>query len=124
MRSLLADIVLVLHFALAMFIVVGLAAIWLGGLLPWRWIRDFRFRIAHIATISFVALEGVLGITCPLTAWEDRLRQSAVGASFVARWLQRLLYYDLPEWVFAVVYVGMAIVTAVTWIYGPPQRDR
>ena len=121
MRLLLADIVLVVHFGLAMFIVVGLAAIWLGAARQWRWVRNFRFRITHIAAICVVALEGVLGVTCPLTLWEDWLRQSGAEPSFIARWVQRLLYYDLPEWVFAAAYLGMAAVTALTWLYVRPQ---
>ncbi|RPI45306.1 MAG: DUF2784 domain-containing protein [Betaproteobacteria bacterium] len=124
MRVLLADIVLVLHFGLALFIVLGLAAIWLGAFRNWRWVRNVRFRIAHIAAITVVALEGALGIACPLTLWEDRLRQSAGEPSFVARWVQRLLYYDLPEWVFAVAYIAMAVATAITWVYVRPGRNR
>jgi len=124
MRLLLADIVLVVHFCLALFITMGLANIWLGRALGWAWIRNARFRLAHIGAISIVALEGLLGITCPLTLWEDALRGSASDTSFVARWIGRLLYYDLPEWVFASAYVGMAIATALTWRFIPPRRAR
>ncbi len=122
MRLLLADIVLVVHFGLALFITAGLANIWLGRALGWAWIRNLRFRLAHIAAISIVALEGLLGITCPLTLWEDALRGSASDTSFVGRWIGRLLYYDLPEWVFAWAYVCMAIATALTWRFVPPRR--
>ena len=124
MRLLLADIVLVVHFGLAIFIVVGLASIWLGAARQWRWVRNLRFRITHIAAICVVALEGVLGVTCPLTLWEDWLRQSGGEPSFIARWVQRLLYYDLPEWVFAAAYLGMAAVTVLTWLYVRPQTSR
>ncbi len=124
MRLLLADIVLVVHFGLALFITAGLASIWLGRALGWAWIRNPRFRFAHIGAISIVAVEGLLGITCPLTLWEDALRGSASDKSFVARWIGRLLYYDLPEWVFASAYVGMVIATALTWRIVPPRRPQ
>ena len=39
---LLADVVLVLHFAYVLFVVGGLVAIWLGCALGWRWVRNFR----------------------------------------------------------------------------------
>ncbi len=122
MRLFLADLVLVLHFCVAAFIVVGLAATWLGVWREWKWVRNFAFRSAHLVAIGFVAVEGLLGLTCPLTAWEDWLRRGGGESSFVARWVQRLLYYDLPEWMFAVAYVAMAIVTAITWMLAPPVR--
>jgi len=122
MRMLLADVVLVLHFGIAAFIVDGMAAIWLGVWRRWDWVRNYRLRLAHLAAIGFVAVEGVLGITCPLTVWEDWLRRGGGESSFVARWVQRLLYYDLPEWMFAVAYVVMALLAALTWRLAPPMR--
>jgi hypothetical protein len=122
MRLFLADVVLMLHFCLAAFIVVGLAATWLGAWRGWRWVQNYGFRLAHLVAIGFVALEGVLGLTCPLTLWEDWLRRGGGESSFVARWVQRLLYYDLPEWMFAVAYVVMAVLTIITWVLARPLR--
>ena len=124
MRPLLADIVLVLHFGLATFIVVGLAATWLGAWLQWRWVHNVGFRTVHIVAIGVVALEGALGITCPLTLWEDSLRQGSGGKSFVGRWIQQLLYYDFPEWKFTITYLALAAITAVAWFVVPPRRSR
>jgi hypothetical protein len=122
MRTFLADAVLIVHFAIAAFIVAGLGLTWVGAACGWRWIRNFPFRLAHLAAIVFVALEGLLGITCPLTLWEDSLRQASGGESFVARWVQRLLYYELPEWMFTSAYVAVALATALTWRQLPPRR--
>jgi hypothetical protein len=124
MRLLLADIVLLLHFALAAFIVVGLAATWLGAWLHWRWVRNAWFRTVHILAIGVVALEGALGMTCPLTLWEDSLRQDSGGESFVGRWVQQVLYYDFPEWIFTLTYLALAAITAIAWIVVPPRRVR
>lgn len=121
MRTLLADIILVLHFAIAAFIVGGLVLTYLGAALGWQWIRDIRFRLAHLAGITFVAAEAVLGIVCPLTLWEDALRYGSGDRSFVARWVSRLLYYDLPEWGFTAAYVAAAFATAVAWWLVPPR---
>jgi len=122
MRAFLADAVLVIHFALASFIALGVVAIWLGIWRRWRWILSFRLRLLHLAAIGFVALEGMLGIACPLTVWESWLRQDAGERSFVGRWVQRALYYDLPEWFFVAIYVSAAAITALAWIIAPPQR--
>jgi hypothetical protein len=122
MNPLLADVVLVVHFAFVLFVVGGLALTWIGGAAGWQWVRGFWFRAAHLAAIAFVAAEGLLGIWCPLTLWEARLRGVGVEKSFVAGWIHRVLYYDLPEWMFTVAYVLFGAVVALTWWRIPPKR--
>jgi len=123
MRSLLADSILVVHFAIAAFIVLGLVLTWIGAALHWRWVRSFWFRLTHLAAIACVALEALLGITCPLTLWEDALRQVSGEPGFIARWVRRALYYEFPGWVFTSAYVGFALVTMATWFALPPRRS-
>jgi hypothetical protein len=119
-----ADIVLAVHFAFVAFVVGGLAAIWIGAALGWRWVRSFRFRVAHLAAICFVAAEAVLGIMCPLTLWEDALRGRASEMGFIARWIRGIMYYDLPLWIFTLAYVAFAIVVALTfWVVPPARRN-
>ena len=78
--------------------------------------RNRAFRIAHLAAIVFVAVETLLGFTCPLTLWEDVLRTTGRGErSFIGRWLAWLLYYDLPEWVFATAYGAFALAVVWAW---------
>jgi polyferredoxin len=117
-----ADALLVLHFFIAAFIAGGLPLIWLGAALGWRWVRDPWFRYAHLAAIALVAAEALLGIACPLTVWEDLLRGGVQTESFVARWVQRLLFYRAPEWVFATAYALWAAATLVTLRLVPPRR--
>jgi polyferredoxin len=120
----LADIVLVVHFAFVAFVVGGLAAIWLGAALGWRWIRNFKFRVAHLAAIAFVAGEALLGVMCPLTVWEDTLRGRASDMSFIARAIRGVMFYELPPWVFTVAYVVFAVVVALTLWLIPPRGRR
>jgi len=122
MNSLLADVVLVIHFAFVLFVVGGLALIWIGAAAGWDWVRAFWFRTAHLAAIAFVAAEGLLGIWCPLTLWEAQLRGVGAEKSFIAAWIHRLLYYDLPEWVFTIVYVLFAMLVAATWWWIRPGK--
>jgi len=124
MSSILADVVLIVHFAFVLFVVGGLAAIWAGAAAGWRWVRNFRFRVAHLAAIGFVAAESLLGIWCPLTVWEDALRGRNTEMSFVARWVHRVLFYQLPEWVFTTAYVLFALAVALTWRLVPPHARR
>ena len=120
-----ADALLVLHFAIVLFIVGGLVLVWLGAALGWRWVRNPWFRYAHLGAIAFVALEALVGMNCPLTEWEDALRGGTRAESFVGRWVQQLLYYRAPEWVFTTIYVAWAAATLVTlWLVPPRARRR
>ena len=117
-----ADVLLVVHFAIAAFIVGGLLLIWLGAALDWRWVRNPWFRYVHLAAIVFVAGEALIGMACPLTVWEDALRGGVRPESFVGRWVRQLLFYQAPEWVFTVAYAAWAAASALTLVLVPPRR--
>ena len=117
-----ADALLVVHFAIASFIVAGLILVWLGAALGWTWVRSPWFRYLHLGAIAFVAAEALLGVVCPLTLWEDLLRGGVRPESFVARWVHRLLYYRAPEWVFTSAYVLWTLATLLTLRLVPPRR--
>jgi Protein of Unknown function (DUF2784) len=117
----LADAVLIVHVLFVLFVVGGFALI-LAGAGRWSWIRNRTFRISHVAAIVFVAAEALLGVTCPLTRWEDTLRATGHDErSFIGRWLAWLLYYDLPEWVFALAYAAFALAVIGCWWVVPPR---
>jgi hypothetical protein len=121
---LLADLLLVFHFSIAAFIVLG-ADPGLDRRLPgWRWVRNPWFRYLHLAAIAFVAAEALLGIACPLTVWEDLLRGGARPETFRRRWVYRLLYYNAPEWVFTALYAAWAAATLLTLRFVPAQAKR
>ena len=123
MNALLADVVLIVHFAFVLFVTGGLVAIWIGAAAGWRWVRNFWFRVTHLAAIVFVAAEALAGVWCPLTVWEAQLRGVQAKKSFVALWIHRLMYFELPEWVFATAYVSFALAVAATFYYAPPHRN-
>ena len=123
---LLADVILVLHFAYVAFVVGGLAAILLGIGLRWQWVRNFWFRAVHLAMIGIVVLESLCGILCPLTDWEDRLRElggapNEPGTSFIGRWAHDLLFVDLPASALVPYYCLFGLAVALTWILAPPR---
>jgi len=117
----LADAVLIAHVLFVLFVVGGFALI-LAGASRWSWIRNRIFRVMHVAAIVFVAAEALLGVTCPLTRWEDLLRATGrEERSFIGRWVARLLYYDFPEWVFAIAYCAFALAVGWAWRAIPPR---
>jgi polyferredoxin len=120
----LADFILVVHFLFALFVVGSLPLIWIGAWMGLGFVRNLRFRLAHLLAILFVAGESLIGMVCPLTSLEDALRGTGNAASFVQRWLQRILYYDLPEWVLTVGYVMFALLVAFTFVIVPPSRGK
>ena len=66
-----ADVVLLLHFAIVVFVVGGLVLIIVGNMCGWHWVNALWFRLAHLSAIGIVAAESWLGITCPLTTLES-----------------------------------------------------
>lgn len=63
---------------------------------------------------------------CPLTTWEMLLReragQEAYEGAFIAYWLHTLLYFQAPQWVFAVAYTLFGLLVVATWIWVPPRK--
>ena len=115
-----------MHASLVAFIVLGLVAILCGKLRRWNWVRRFWFRIAHLVAIAFVTLQAWLGAICPLTLWEMQLRERAGDATysgaFIAHWLERLIYYRAPEWVFVLGYTLFAALVVASWFWVRPRR--
>lgn len=126
--ALLADVVLVVHLAVVLFVVGGLALIILGNLRAWRWVNAPGFRLAHLAAIATVAAEAWLGVVCPLTTLEMWARAQArtpgYEGSFIQYWLQRLLYYTAPDWVFTLAYTLFGLAVAAAWWHFPPRPNR
>ena len=124
--SLFADTVVFIHAAYVGFVVIGLAAILVGSVLRWQWVRNFWFRVVHLMTIGIVVVEALFGITCPLTTWENHLRQAAGETarveSFVGRWVHDLLFFDAPPWAFTAVYCLFGAIVLATFVIAPPRR--
>ncbi len=123
--ALLADVVLLVHLGVVLFVVGGLVCVVAGGRLGWRWVRGWPFRALHLLAIVVIAVQAWLGQYCPLTLLESWLRvqagQAPYEASFIGHWVQRLLYFDAPLWVFAIAYTGFALLVLWAWRRWPPR---
>jgi len=125
--SLLADLVLLVHFAFVAFVSLGFLVIWLGYFCRWPFVRDLRFRVTHLLAIGVVLAESLTGFFCPLTTWENQLRRQAGGSgysgSFVQHWVGRILFRDWSEQTFTFIYAGFFILVGLSfWIVRPHRR--
>lgn len=124
--SLLADLVLVLHTAVAAFVVLGLPLIWLGNYRSWQWVNQIWFRLLHLGTIGFVVVQSLLGLICPLTILENWLRtlagQGDRGPGFIEYWFTQILFYQASTEVFTLAYTLFGLAVAWTWWRYPPKR--
>lgn len=120
-----ADGLLLLHVLFVVFVISGLLLVLAGGMLGWNWVRNPWFRLAHLLAIGVVVLQSWLGVICPLTVWEMQFRARAGDAvyagSFIAHWLQELLYYQAPDWVFTAVYSAFGLLVALSWVFVRPM---
>lgn len=115
----LANGILLVHLLFVAFVVFGLVAVYVGYWRGWLWVRKRGFRLAHLAAIGFVVAQAWLGRICPLTVWEMKLRASAgldtYSGSFIQHWLQSLLYYSAPDWVFVLAYSLFGALVVFSW---------
>jgi len=124
-KSLFADLIVSIHFGYVIFVVGGLFVIILGGILRWRFIKNFWLRVIHLAMILLVVFEALFGISCPLTDWEYELRiaagqQNVASESFIARLIHLLIFYDFPQIVFTVAYCVFGTAVLLSWLLIPP----
>ena len=123
-----AEAILWLHVVVIAFSVFGLVAIPLGAWGGWRGVRVLWWRALHIGILGIVALQAALGRACFLTIWEsDLLRlagQAASNEPLIQQWVSRAIYWPLPLWVFAVLYVTVCVYALLLWWLVPPRFPR
>ena len=75
-----------------------------------------------------IVAQAWLGAACPLTTLEQWLRRQGqtpgYSGSFIEHWLQRLLFYQAPGWVFVTVYTLYGVLVVLCWWRLPPRPRR
>jgi Protein of Unknown function (DUF2784) len=118
--SLLADGVVVIHFAFSTFVVFG-------GFLTWRW-RWLAF--VHVPALAWGSWVEVSHSICPLTPLENHLRRLAEEApysgGFLAHYLVRVLYPPgltwHIQWLLAALLLALNVVAYAGYYRRRPQR--
>jgi hypothetical protein len=122
---LMADVILFIHLLFVIFIILGFILIFIGKLRSWFWILNPWFRLTHLISIGAVVLQSWMSLICPLTTWEMRLRENAgesvyIG-TFISHWLDRILFYQVAEWVFIIIYTVFGGLVLASWFWIRPH---
>ncbi|MBV9345263.1 MAG: DUF2784 domain-containing protein [Gammaproteobacteria bacterium] len=121
--SLLADLLVTLHFAFVAFVVTG-------GLLAWRYPRLIAL---HLPALAWGVWVEVSSRVCPLTPLENQLRQrggeAGYSGGFLAHYLHGLLYpaglVPHVQWVLAVLLIALnAFAYGALWRRSVSKRYR
>lgn len=115
----LADLILATHVAVILFNVFGLVAVPLGAVCGWRFVRIGWWRILHVVLLAAVAVQAIAGRACILTLWQAALAggSAAHPEPLIMRWVDRLIYWRLPIWVFAALYLAIfGWALALLWL--------
>ena len=101
----LGEAILLIHAAIIAFNIAGLFVIPVGAWLGWRIVRVAWLRLLHLGALAVVAGQALAGRACILTIWQNRLAGGTANAPpLLMRWVDRLIYWNLPLWFFAGLY--------------------
>lgn len=125
MQAALAQVILGLHVLVVAFNLFGLIAVPLGAWRKWGFVRIYWWRLVHLLLMAAVAVQALAGRACILTIWQAALEGDANAAAappLVQGWIEDLLYWDFPLWVFAAGYAALLLYCFALWRLVPPER--
>jgi hypothetical protein len=118
-----AGAVLIAHLAVIAFNLFGLVAIPLGGWLEWRFVRVAWWRWLHLASMAVVAVQALAGRACFLTVLEDALAGAGTpDQPLIMGLVNRMIFWPLPLWAFAALYVLLLVYVIALLKLVPMQR--
>lgn len=122
----LAQVVLGIHMAVAIFVIFGIVAVPLGLMFRWPFIFGFAWRLTHVGAASSIALQKLMGKTCFLSVWEfDLLDRASQGHERIPPFHALaidIMHWNMPLWFFTLLYVLVLAYTLWLWRIAPPRR--
>lgn len=113
----LAALILAVHLAVIAFNLFGLIAVPLGAWRGWRFVHRPVWRVLHLISLAATALQAALGKACFLTMWQAAAEGEGTPEPLIMSWLNAMIYWPLPIWVFAVAYLLLfAYALALLWV--------
>ncbi len=126
--KILADTIVVIHFAWILFMLLGFI-LTLCGLFRKGFLDRWLFRTLHLFGIVYVSLLAIMGKYCPLTIWENSLRAKydptlTYSGSCIVHYLEKLIYLDVDPLAILIPTISIALFTIVAFIIRPPAKVR
>ncbi|MBU4376224.1 MAG: DUF2784 domain-containing protein [Candidatus Omnitrophica bacterium] len=124
--KILADVIVVTHFAWILFMLVGFILTLRGFF--WKGFFDrWLFRTLHLFGIAYVSLLSLMGEYCPLTIWENALRAKygpglTYKGSFIIHYVEKLVYPDVNPLIIQIPTTFIAVFTIAVFIFKPPAK--
>ena len=123
MNFFLADLILTLHFCIAVFLILGLFTP-IAYKFNLGFYKNYYLRLVHLMLISIVLFETLIGVICPLTIIENLLRNNDEIESFISKWLGKFLFWELNITFFILIYFICFCWTVFIWFYYPPIKRK
>ena len=125
---LLADLIVVVHFAWILFMLVGFI-LTLRGFFHKEFFERWLSRTLHLFGIAYVSILAMMGKYCPLTIWENTLRAKydpslTYAGSFMIHYIEKLVYPDINPLIIRIPTTFIAVFTVVIFIIRPPAKIR
>ena len=111
-RPLMEALLLLAHLAVVLFMAIGFPV----GLI----VNNRKFRIFHASALALITLLMTLQIPCPLTVLEEFYAGKSYEGSYIAYWLNKLVYMRWldPRSVF-VIDVCFALLVFSSFLWRP-----
>jgi len=122
----LADLIVTIHFAWILFMLTGFI-LTLRGFFHREFFEKWLFRVMHLIGIIYVNLLGLMGKFCPLTLWENILREKhnpslTYPGSFIIHYVEKLVYPEVNPWIIYIPTILITVFTIIIFILRPPAK--
>jgi hypothetical protein len=115
-----AAVIFAVHLLIIGFNVAGLVVIPLGAWRGWRIVRIAWLRLLHLGLLAMVAAQACAGRACILTIWQNQLTGGALAPPpMIMRVIDRVIYWNLPIWVFAILYSAVFLYVVALSVLVP-----
>src|SRR3989338_4190805 len=124
--KILADIIVLMHFAWILFMLWGfILTLW--GFFHKEFFEKWLFRTVNLFGIAYVSLLAIMGRYCPLTIWENALRAKydsglTYPGSFMIYYFEKFVYPDVNPLIIQIPTTFIAVFTVVVFIIRPPAK--
>ena len=103
------EFILIVHLLVVLYMVIGFPV----GLAS----NNRKFRIIHAGVLAFITFLMIIRVPCPLTFLEEAYSAVAYEGSFIAYWLNRIIYmrWFTPRMVFIIDMIFATMVFSSFW---------